>query len=176
MADVPDLLVLKRHRDVDYAGRHAPTIRRIVLGLIAVVSILALFNVFGQRPSTTVASAPAATLKLYAPEHLRGGLLWSARFHIYANQDLKKATLVLDTGWAESMSINTIEPSPVGEASKNGKLSFELGQIPQGESYILFLQIQVNATNVAWRRPQNVVLDDGDKRILVLHHHVTIYP
>jgi len=176
VADVPDLLVLKRHRDVDYAGRHGPTIRRIVLGLISVVSILALFNAFGQRPSTTVASAPAATLKLYAPEHLRGGLLWSARFHIYAKQDLKKATLVLDTGWAESMSINTIEPSPVGEASKNGKLSFELGHIPQGESYILFLQIQVNATNVAWRRPQNVELDDGDKRILVLHHHVTIYP
>jgi hypothetical protein len=176
VADVPDLLVLKRHRDVDYHDRHAPTVRRIVLSLIAVVSILALFNVFGQRPSTTVARAPAATLKLYAPEHLRSGLLWSARFHVYANEELKKATLVLDTGWAESMSINTIEPSPIGEASKNGKLALALGHIPKGESYILFMQIQVNATNVAWRRPQNVELDDGDKRILVLHHHVTIYP
>jgi hypothetical protein len=176
VADVPDLLVLKRHRDVDYPGRHGPLVRRIVLSLIALVSILALFNVFGQRPSTTVASAPAATLKLYAPEHLRSGLLWSARFHIYANQELKKATLVLDTGWAESMSINTIEPSPIGEASKNGKLVLELGHIPKGESHILFIQVQVNATNVAWRRPQNVELDDGNKQILVLHHHVTIYP
>jgi hypothetical protein len=176
VADVPDLLVLKRHRDVDYAGRHGPLIRRVVLGLIAGVSILALFNVFGQRPVTTVASAPAATLKLYAPEHLRSGLLWSARFHIYANEDLKQATLVLDPGWAESMSINTIEPSPIGEASKNGRLSLSLGHIPKGESHILFIQVQVNATNVAWRRSQDVELDDGDKRILVLHHHVTIYP
>ena len=176
MADIPDLLVLKRHRDLDYAGRHGPLVRRIALSLVAVVSILGLLNVFGQRPLTTVASAPAATLKLYAPEHLRGGLLWSARFHVYANEDLKKATLVLDPGWAESMSINTIEPSPIGEASKDGKLSLELGHIPKGGSYILFLQIQVNATNVAWRRSQNVELDDGAKKILLLRHHVTIYP
>jgi hypothetical protein len=176
VADIPDLLVLKRHRDVDYAGRHGPLVRRIVLSLVAVVSILGALNVFGQHPLTTVASAPAATLKLYAPEHLRGGLLWSARFHVYANQDLKKATLVLDPGWAEGMSINTVEPSPVGEASEDGKLSFELGHIPKGGSYILFMQLQVNATNVAWRRSQNVELDDGAKQILVVHHHVTIYP
>ena len=94
MSDIPDLLVLKRHRDLDYAGRHGPLVRRIVLSLVTVVAILGLLNVFGQRPLTTVANAPAATLKLYAPEHLRGGLLWSARFHIYANQDLKQATLV----------------------------------------------------------------------------------
>jgi hypothetical protein len=176
VAGAPDLLVLKRHRDLEYVGRHGPLVRRAILSLIALISILGLLNVFGQRPVTTVASAPAATLKLYAPEHLRSGLLWSARFHIYANQELKDATLVLDPGWAEGMSINTVEPSPVGEASRNGKLAFDLGHIPRGSSYILFLQFQVNATNVAWRRSQNVELDDGAKQVLFLHHHVTIYP
>ena len=176
MADVPDTIVLKRHRDHQWAGRHGPLVRRCVLALIAIVAVLGLFNVFGQRPVTTVASAPAATLKLYAPEHLRGGLLWSARFHIYARQDLKKATLVLDPGWAESTAINTIEPSPLGQASKNGRLSLELGHIPKGGQFILFMQFQTNATNVAWRRAENVELDDGAKQILVIHHHVTIYP
>jgi hypothetical protein len=176
VADIPDLLVLKRHRDVEWAGRHGPLVRRLILALIAVIAVLGLFNVFGQRPVTTVASAPAATLKLYAPEHLRSGLLWSARFHIYAHRDLKKATLVLDSGWAEGIGINTIEPSPIGQASRNGRLSLQLGHIPKGGSFILFMQFQVNATNVAWRRPQNVELDDGAKRILVIHHHVTIYP
>ena len=176
MADVPDLLVLKRHRDLEGIGPYGVISRWVVMSLLTVATILALLNVFGQRPATTVASAPEATLKLYAPEHLRGGLLWSARFHIYANQDLKKATLVLDPGWAEAMSINTIEPSPVGEASKDGRLSLELGHIPKGQSFILFMQFQANATNVAWRRPQNVELDDGAKQILVVHHHVTIYP
>src|SRR5919206_3316212 len=164
MADIPDTIVLKRHRDLQSIERYGPPFRWFVLTLVAVAAILALLNVFGQRPVTTVASAPAATLKLYAPEHLRSGLLWSARFHVYANRELKQATLVLDPGWAEGMSINTIEPSPLGEASKNGRLSFELGHIPKGESYIFFMQFQVNATNVAWRRSQNVELDDGSRR------------
>jgi hypothetical protein len=176
VADIPDTLVLKRHRDLVGVRPYDLWSRWIVFGLLTVLAILALFNVFGQRPVTTVASAPAATLKLYAPEHLRGGLLWSARFHIYAHQELKQATLVLDPGWAEGMSINTIEPGPVGEASDNGRLTLQLGHIPKGESYILFVQFQVNPTNVAWRRPQNVELDDGPRQILVLHHHATIYP
>jgi hypothetical protein len=176
MADIPDTIVLKRHRDLQTVERYGPLFRRLILALIVAAAILALLNVFGQRPVTTVASTPAATLKVYAPEHLRGGLLWSARFHVYAHRELKQATLVLDPGWAEGMSINTIEPSPVSEASKNGRLSFELGHIPKGDSYILFMQFQVNATNVAWRRPLNVELDDGPKRILVVHHHATIYP
>jgi hypothetical protein len=176
VADIPDGLVLKRHRDLVGIRAYGVWTRWIILGLITLAALLALLNVFGQRPITQNASAPAASLKLYAPEHLRGGLLWSARFHIRANEELKQATLVLDPGWAEGMSINTIEPSPLGEASKNGRLSFELGHIPKGGSYILFMQFQVNATNVAWRRPQTVELDDGDKQILVLHHHVTIYP
>lgn len=176
MSDIPDTLVLKRHRDLVGVRPYGLWARWIVVGLLTVAAILALFDVFGQRPSTSTATAPAASLELYAPEHLRGGLLFSARFHIRASEELKKATLVLDPGWAEGMAINTIEPSPVGEASTNGRLAFQLGHIPKGKSYILFMQFQVNPTNVAWRRPQNVELDDGGKQILVLHHHVTIYP
>ena len=66
------------------------------------------------------------------------------------------AVLKLDPGWAEGMSINEIEPSPVNEASDNGRLSLELGHIPAGKSFLLFMQFQVNPTNVAWHRPQNV--------------------
>jgi len=176
VADVPDTIVLKRHRDLVGIRPYGVVTRWVVMALLTVAAILGLANVFGQRPVSTTATARAASLKLYAPEHLRGGLLWSARFHIRANEDMKKATLVLDPGWAESMSINTIEPSPVGEASKDGRIALELGHIPRGGSFILFVQFQVNATNVAWRRSQDVELDDGAKQILVLHHHVTIYP
>jgi hypothetical protein len=174
--DTPDMLVLRRHRDLAGVRPYGLWSRWIVLGLLTVLAILALFDVFGQRPITQTATAPSASLELYAPEHLRSGLLWSARFHIHARDELKNATLVLDPGWAEGMAINTIEPSPIGEASRDGRLALGLGHIPKGKSFVLYMQFQVNATNVAWRRPQNVELDDGGKRILLLHHHVTIYP
>ncbi len=175
MGNVPDGLVLKRSRDLEGLSE-APLPRRIVLSLLTIFVLLALANVFGQRPVTAKADSPAASLRLYAPNHLRGGLLFSARFHIKAREDLKDATLVLDDGWAEGMSINTIEPSPVGEASKNGKLSFDLGHIPKGSSYILYMQFQVNATNVAWHRPAGVTLLDGGRRLVHIDRDVDIYP
>ena len=174
MAPAPDTIVLKRHRDLD--GRQGGIwVRRAILTLLAAVPVLALFNVFGQRPQTTTAHGPTASLKLYAPAHLRGGLLYMARLRVQARQELKKATLVLDPGWAESITINTVEPSPVTEASRNGKLAFELGHIAAGDRYILFVEFQVNPTNVG-RRSQDVELTDGDTHLLTIHRRVTIFP
>jgi hypothetical protein len=175
VADVPDTLVLERNRDLAGLRRH-PWPRWLILGAVALFALLGLLNVFGQRPVTTRDSAPAASLALYAPTHLRGGLLFSARFHIVAHRELKKATLVLDPGWLEGMAVNTMEPSPLGEASANGRLSLDLGHIAAGASYILFLQMQVNPTNIAWRRSQNVVLTDGSTPILRIHRTVNIFP
>jgi hypothetical protein len=175
MADVPDGIILKYHRDLD-GMRETLWPRRLIIGAVVVFAVLGLLNVFGQRPVDVSADAAEASLKLNVPNHLRGGLLFSARFHITAHQNVKDAVLVLDQGWAEGMAINTIEPGPVGEASRDGKLSFDLGHIPAGQSYVLYMQFQANATNVAWHRPAGVTLLDGTTRLLHLDRTVTIYP
>jgi hypothetical protein len=174
VADVPDTIVLKRDRDLEGRLWHI-WIRRCLLALLAVIPLLALFNVFGQQPTSAKAEAPAATLKVSSPTRLRGGLIYMARFDVHAKQDLKSATLVLDPGWAENITINTVEPSPVGEASKNGRLSFELGHVPAGQKYTLFMDFQVNPTNVG-RQSQDVELDDGEMHILTIDRDVTVFP
>jgi hypothetical protein len=175
MADIPDGLVLKRHRDLD-GLRETLWPRRLILGAIAVFAVLGLLNVFGQRPINASARSAEASLKLNAPDRLRGGLLFSARFHVTAHRDVKDAVLVLDQGWAEGMAINTIEPSPVGEASRDGKVSLDLGHIRPGQSYVLYMQFQANATNLAWRRPAGVTLLDGSTRLVHIDRKLTIYP
>jgi hypothetical protein len=175
MADIPDGIVLKRHRDRE-GLRDTLWPRRLILGAVALFATLGLLNVFGQRPVNASADTTEASLRLNAPDHLRGGLLFSARFHITAHQDVKDAVLVLDQGWAEGMAINTIEPSPVGEASRDGKISLDLGHIRSGRSYVLYMQFQANATNLAWRRPAGVTLLDGSTRLLHIDRNVTIYP
>jgi hypothetical protein len=176
VADVPDTLVLRRHRDLEGLRRSEVWARRSILGAIGLFSVLGLANVFGQRPATVQAEVPAAKVKVYAPTAVRGGDFMEARFHITAKRDLAKARLLLDPGWLEGMSVNTIEPSPVGEASANGRLALTLGHIPAGQSYILFMQFQVNPTNIAWRRPQNVDLFDGSTHLARLHRSITIFP
>ena len=175
MTSPPDQLTLKRHRDLDGMFKQGLLLRRLGYVVFGGISLLGLLNVFGQRPSTATRDASAARLELYAPSHLRGGLLFMARFRVTAKQDLKDATLVLDPGWAESMTINTIEPSPVGEASKDGRLSLDLGHIPAGESFLLFMHFQVNPTNVG-RRSQDVELLDGETHLATIERTVTVFP
>lgn len=174
MADIPDTIVLKRDRDL--SGRAWEIwVRRGLFGLLVLVVCLALANVFGQRPQTEVVRAAPASLHLYAPARVRSGLLFEARFRIEANRDLKKAVLVLGPGWLEGMSMNTLEPSPVSEASADGKISLTLGHVAAGSSYLLFLQFQTNPTNVG-HRPQTAWLYDGPRLLLTLHRTITIFP
>ena len=173
MADLPAFLTLRRNRDE--ATRVELWVRRVLLALLALFLLAGLLNVFGQRPETSTAATPAASLKLYAPSRVRSGLYFEARFTITAHKDLKKAILVLDPGWLEGMTMNTIEPSPIAEGSRDGKLVLELGHVRKGSTYILFIQLQVNPTNVG-RRSQDVALYDGDTLLSTIDRTITIFP
>ena len=135
MADVPDGLTLSRHRDL--VGRERrPWARWILLGALGAVLVAGLANAFGQRPTTQVVAVAPASLKVYSPERLRSGLLFESRFTIEAREDIADATLVLDPGWLEGMTLNTLAPGPVGEASRDGRLSYDLGHIPAGDRHL----------------------------------------
>lgn len=174
MPDLPDGLTLASHRDV----RRPPTQpwpRWAVIAAIGVFLALGLANVFGQRPDSDTVASSAASLKVYSPTRVRSGLFYESRFTIEARRAIREATLVLDPGWLEGMTLNTLEPAPVGEASRDGRLALELGQIPAGDTHIFFLHFQVNPTNVG-RRAQDVDLYDGDERLLHVDRSITIWP
>jgi hypothetical protein len=174
VADIPDQIVLKRDRDLDGRGWEI-WLRRGLFVLLPLISLLGFLNLFGQRPQTLTQSARGASLKLFAPSRVRSGVIYQARFHVTAQRDLKQATLVLSPGWLESMTVNTIEPSPVNEGSDNGKLTLDLGHIPAGSSHLLFMQFQTNPTN-AGHRDASVELRDGDQTLFHLHRTITVFP
>ncbi len=174
MAEIPDRLVLVRHLELRGRGRH-PWIRRALLLGVAVLPLLALANVFGQRPATSRAASTAAVLSVYSPDRVRGGLLYTARFHVTARRELRKALLVLDPGWVEGMQVNSVNPQPVDEGSRDGRIVLDLGHIAAGHSVITFIEFQVNPTNLG-RRSQNVELDDGNRVLFVVHRTITVLP
>ena len=174
VAAAPDQLTLARHRDL--VGRERrPWIRWALLVALALFLLLGLANVFGQRPQTDTASADGVRLEVYSPSKLRGGLFFMSRFTIEAKRELEAATLVLDPGWLEGITLNTVEPSPVGEANRDGRLALDLGRIPAGTKHVLFLHFQVNPTNIG-RRAQDVELTDGETPVLKLDRTVTVFP
>ena len=73
------------------------------------------------------------------------------------------------------MAVSSIVPSPVGEASRDGKIALDLGRVPAGAKHVLFLHFQVNPTEIG-RRSQDVRLFDGETELLHVDRTVTIYP
>jgi hypothetical protein len=158
----PDHIVLKRHRDL--AGRQRdPWVRR------------GLLDLFGQLSGTTHAATAQAELSVSAPSRVRSGLLYTARFEVRARTDIKKATLVLDKGWFENVQVNSYVPQPISQASRDGRIAFELGHIAAGHSYVFYLQFQLNPTDLG-RRSENVELDDGTTRIVRIERTATVFP
>jgi hypothetical protein len=142
---------------------------------VALIPLLALYGLFGQRPSTSVAENDAATLKVYSPSHVRGGLLFTTRFEVDAKRALRRPRLVLDPGWIEGMQVNSITPDAVAQQSDNGRIVLELGSIPAREKVVTFVQFQVNPTNIG-RRSQNVSLEEAGWPPLDIRRTVTIFP
>jgi hypothetical protein len=174
VATPPDGLTLKHHRDFEGLQRR-PFARWLVLGCLAALVVLGVLNVFGQRPENLLVSTGGVELEVYAPTKVRSGLYFMSRFTIVPEREIENATLVLDPGWLEGMTLNTVEPAPVGEANRDGRIAFELGRIPADEKHVLFLHFQVNPTNVG-HRPQDVDLLDGERLLVHVDRTITIFP
>jgi hypothetical protein len=173
VADTPQFLTLKGNRD--RTERTELFVRRVFFGLVILVIVAGALNFFGQRPKSSFASASGANLQVFGPTGLRGGLYYEGRFTIVAQQEISKAVLVLDSGWTEQMQINTIEPSPVGESSRDGRLALEFGHVPAGQKLVVWMQFQVNPTNVG-RRSQDAALYDDKTLLTQVDRTVTIFP
>jgi hypothetical protein len=173
VADTPEFLTLAGNRD--RSERIELALRRVFFGALGLLLAVALLNVFGQRPKDTLAAGQAADLHVFAPTSLRGGLYYEGRLTVEAESEIEKATLVLDSGWTEQMQINTIEPSPVGEASRDGKLTLDFGHLGAGHKLVVYMQFQVNPTNVG-RRSQDVALYDDTSHLATANRTVTVFP
>ena len=171
---VPQGLTHEHHRDLEGRGS-GPIVRRVLVALLAGILVLGLLNLFGQRVDASTAESSGARLEVSAPTKVRGGIFFQALFRIQAVEEIQNAALVLDSDWLEDITLNTVAPSPVGEASRDGRIALELGRIPAGDEHRLYLQFQVNPTALG-RRSQDVDLYDGDELLLSLDRDAIVWP
>lgn len=167
---------LDRTLDLELHGRaHHTLYRRLGLAVLGLIVVAALLNVFGQESTLTVGEGHQATLSVDAPPRLRGGLLFQARFEIEAKQRLAHPKLVLSSGWLDSMTLNTVAPTPLAENSGSDGLSMALEELPAGHRLIVWTDWQVNPTNIG-RRSEDTTLFDGSTEIVSANRTVTVFP
>jgi hypothetical protein len=170
----PDGIDVARHRDAAQSPRLAWA-RRSFLGVLSGLCVLALVGVFGQKPRTSTAVAPQATLRVQAPTRVRGGLFFEGRFTVEAAARIEHATLVLDEGWTNQLSINTIAPAPAAEESRDGLLALDFGRLEPGDTPVAYLQFQTNPASFG-RRVQGVRLADGERVLATVDRTITVFP
>jgi hypothetical protein len=144
----------------------------VVLGVIAV---LALLDIFGQHPSTSRAQSGFATLEVQSPHTLRGGLIFQTRITVHARTAMAHPTLVLQRGWFESMSVNSMVPDPVSQTTVDGDVHLTFTKLAAGQTSTFWVYFQVNPTNVG-RRSENVILEGAPGQRLAVHRTVTVLP
>jgi hypothetical protein len=167
---------LQRSRDLELRGRGRHTLyRRVALAIFALIVVAALIGAFGQESTTTVAAGRSATLTVEAPPRLRGGLLFQAKFEIHATRPLSQPRLILDPGWLEAMTLNTVAPTPIAEDSSAGGLSMSFEPLRPGGTLTVWTSWQVNPTNVG-SHDEDVTLFDGPTPIAAAERGVTVFP
>lgn len=149
--------------------------RRTILSVLLVVPLLALLGLLGQRAGAWHAAGARATLELRGPGTVRGGLYFESRVTIRARGRIQHPRLVLDEGWLEGMQVNSIEPSPQSESSRDGRLVLAYSSLLPGDLWRIYFQFQVNPTNVG-HRSYALELDDDTTRIARIDRSLTVLP
>jgi hypothetical protein len=173
-APVPEGLDPARHVALEGRGAH-PAVRRTFLVLLGAIAVAALANVFGQHPSSSRASASFASLEVQSPTRLRGGLIFQARIQVRARTRIAHPTLVLQHGWFESMSVNSIVPDPQSQSEVDGTVRLVLPSLAAGRSSTTWIYFQVNPTNLG-RRSEDVALEGGRGQRVAVRRSVTVFP
>lgn len=174
MSDLPQGIDLSRHRDFE-GKRLGQWLRHGFLLLLTAFVVAALLNVFGARPETSEAVAPAGTLKITAPERVRGGLLYQARLEIHAREPIGAPTLVFDRGWIEETTINTVQPEPAETTTDLGHLKIRYPPMPPGRTLTVYIALQANPNDVGTHNA-GVALYDADEQLASIDRTQVNFP
>jgi hypothetical protein len=167
-------LGLDRQRHVE-GGNPGIWPRRAGVLLAAALCVLGLLNVFGQRAEVHATEALKVSVSVDSPDALRGGLIFTTRITVTANQAVNDLHMVLSPGWLDGMTLNGIAPQSNTQTSTDRGLDLDYQQLQAGSDLVVWVSWQVNPTTVG-ARDQDLTLLDGTTQILSLHRRATVYP
>jgi hypothetical protein len=149
--------------------------RRATMTAFGAVAALALAGVFGQEGTTTTAQGPQARMSLGAPRTVRGGVFFQARVELRALRAIEHPRLVLGRGWVEGLQVNSIEPAPASESSRDGRLVLSYDGLAAGDRMTVWFQFEVNPTQPG-RRDLTIELDDAEQALARVSRELTVMP
>jgi hypothetical protein len=156
-------------------ARSGVWVRRGFMTLFAAWLVVGLTGTLGQPARTDVARTAGATLTVEAPKRLRGGLFFQSRVDVEATSVIQYPRLVLDQGWFEGMQVNSIEPQPMSEASRDGRVVLSYDTLNPGDHLRVWLQFEVDPTRVG-KQSYGIEIDDQTRRLARIDRDMVVLP
>ena len=170
-------LSLPRHRDLEgRLWRWSERFRLAATAVLVAFIVLALLNVFGQRPSTTSTTSSGVTLRVQTPSAARGGLIFQTRVDVTADRAIARPVITLNGGWLDGMTLNSVQPGPASQTSGQGGATFQYAPLRAGQTLTVWFEWSTNPTLVDWRRPRTVTVSDGGTQLVSQTSTMTVYP
>jgi hypothetical protein len=161
-------------KHVDITPRR-PWGRWAAVVVLSALPVLALFNFFGQRETTSRATSPVASVSLQSPSRLRSGLSFQTKVQVFAHATIGRLELAFSPGWWDGVGVNSISPQPSTESSQGGQVVLEMGKLPAGRTLTTWLNFSVNPT-FSGERSEDLTVLDGAHTLVRIHRSVTVFP
>ena len=173
---LPDLLDRKQHVDLEKRG-----LERWLVGAVIVVargvSALGLANVFGQKVETKSATAAAADLEVEAPSAVRSGFdLPGPSSPLRRTSRLDEPRLVLDSGWFDGFTINTMSPDTKEWVMRDGRNVLSYDPLPAGTGPRRPPAVPGQPHDVRQPRPGRRTHGRKTRRSSRSRHETTVFP
>lgn len=153
----------------------AITARRVLIALFAAAGLTGLLNLVGQRTTITTVDTPAATVRVEAPETVRGGLFFQTRIDIDVKRGFEAPRLIFDRGVFEGMQVSSIEPAAESESSRDGRVELSYPEVIAGERLTVWLQFQVDPTATG-SHGYDIQLDEGTREVARVDRDLRVLP
>lgn len=142
---------------------------------MAVIPVLGLFNVFGQRQQTLHVSNALASIEIDSPSHVRSGLIFTTQVVITPHLPVRKCELTLGQGWFSGMTLNGITPQPSQQTANGNWQVWQFGALKADTPFRVWISWQTNPTSIG-RRSQPLAVLDGNKQLATANRSLTIFP
>lgn len=136
--------------------------------------VLGLTGLLG-REAAWRAEANGVRLVVHSSEIIRNGEFFEMRVTVESEDALGELVIGIEDGLWEDMTVNTLIPGPVDEASNDGEFRLTFAELDANTPFLLKVDLQVNPDIVAGNDGA-VTVYDGEEPMVTTDLSITVLP
>ena len=167
----PDGIGEEHARPPEGWRQHASPLALVVFGLVIALGLTGLLG----REAEWRAEANGVRLAVHSSEIIRNGEFFEMRISVEADEPIGELVVGVDEELWKDMTVNTMIPGAVEEASADGEFRFTFAELEAATRFILKVDIQVNPDIVAGN-DGTVTVYDGEAPLATTDVNITVLP